>query len=686
VDPDIFRYLTKKIRSSFSWCGNHVDISTMIKKRTLTPILLLILSASIVQSEDWTYYGFDQGGTRFSPLQQIDRSNVTNLEVAWTHRYGDLPRYADRSQFAGYHTTPILLPAAAGRSLVLCTPFSRVIALDPATGKERWNHAPELDLPEIPTRLKCLGVAYWQDSQATQGQSCAHRIIFGTHDRRIIAVDATTGTLCPGFGDSGQVDVNPLIAAATPAHPDPAGTTFSAPPVIVNGVVVIGNINNMKNQFANAPSGAIRAFDARSGKFLWSFDPVPRNADDPQAKNWTPGALATTGGGNAWTVLSADEERDLVFIPTSSASPNFFGGTRPGDNRYANSVVALQAATGEVAWHFQHIHHDVWDWDTPAAPMLVDITRDGQTIPAVVQLTKQGYVFVLHRDTGVPLFEVVERPVPTDGVPGEVLSPTQPFPVKPPALMKTGIEPEDAWGLTFWDRGKCREQIETARHGDIFTPPSTKGWIMYPSTAGGPNWGGGAFDPGRNLVVTNVSKVGLWLRLLPQTEIDPTAPFDAAAGAPMGPPAPIRGTDYALEQRIFLSPIYNPCTPPPWSSLVAVDVAEGSIAWDVPLGTIEKLSPVPIPLKWGSPNAGGPIITAGGLVFIGATADHTFRAFDIDSGDEIWVTETPSASHSTPMTYTADGRQFVVIASGGHMFINPGAIDDWLVAYALPID
>jgi quinoprotein glucose dehydrogenase len=647
-------------------------------------LLITLLLPALASAQGWPYYGFDAGGSRFSPSQQINRENVSELSLAWSYRHGDLEHYPDRRRFAGFHATPILLPEEAGGSLVFCTPFNRIIALDPITGKERWNHDPEIELSEIPTRLKCLGVAYWKDPEAADDAACAHRLISGTHDRRIIAVDARTGASCRAFGNNGAVDVNPLIAATKPAQPDTAGTTFSAPPVIVNGVIVIGNINNMKNQYASAPSGAIRAFDARTGEFRWRFDPVPRNPGDPQAANWNAEALDITGGANAWSLLSVDEERDMVFIPTSSAAPNFFGGTRPGDNRYATSVVALRGTTGEVIWHFQTVHHDVWDWDLPSAPILVDITRDGEKIPVVVVLTKQGFVFVFHRETGESLFEIEERPVPTDGVAGEILSPTQPFPVKPPPLMKQGIYPDDAWGLTFWDRGKCREEIENARHGDIFTPPSMKGWLMNPSTGGGPNWGGGAFDPQRNLIVTDVSHVALWLRLLPQSEVEPAAAFDASAGAPMGPPAIIQGTDYAIEQRIFLSPMFNPCTAPPWSTLVAVDVAAGEIAWEVPLGTIEHLSPIPVPLKWGSPLAGGPIVTAGGLVFIGATADHKLRAFDIETGEELWSIETPSASHATPMTYEADGRQFIVIASGGHMFINPGSIDDWLVAYALP--
>jgi quinoprotein glucose dehydrogenase len=660
-----------------------------MKKMYLKPVFsvfVFLLAASPAHSQDWSYYGLDQGGTRYSPLTQINRENIDKLELAWSHRHGDLERFPDRKAFAGYHATPILLPEAAGRSLVSCTPFSRIFALDPTTGEERWSHDPKIEFTEIPVRLKCLGVAYWNDPDANQADLCAHRIIAGTHDRRIIAIDARTGKACAGFGDGGEVDVNPLIAATQPAQDDRSGTTFSAPPVIVNGVIVVGNINNMKNQYVSAPSGAIRAFDVRTGEHLWQFDPIPRNANDPQARNWDAKSLAITGGANAWSMLTVDEARDLVFIPTSSAAPNFYGGTRPGDNRYANSVVALRGATGEVAWHFQTIHHDVWDWDLPNAPMLVDITRGEESVPAVVLLTKQALVFVLHRDTGEPLFPVEERPVPTDGVPGEILSPTQPFPTKPPPLMKTSISPDDAWGLTFWDRGKCREMIQNARHGELFTPPGLDagGWIMSPSTGGGANWGGGAFDPTRNLVVTSVSNVPMWLRLLPQSEVDPATAFDSAAGAPMGPPAIIQGTDYAIEQRVFLSPIFNPCVAPPWSSLVAVDIAAGEIAWSVPLGTIEHLSPVPIPLKWGSPLAGGPILTASGLVFIGATADHRLRAFDIRSGEEIWEIETPSASHATPMTYAIDGRQYVVIASGSHMFINAKAIDDWLVAYALP--
>ena len=653
-----------------------------LKAQSVSAAVLLLLAVP-GWGQDWSSYGLDPGGSRFSPLAQINRDNVNQLELAWSFRHGDLKRNPDRKAFAAFHATPILVPEAAGRSLIFCTPFHRVIALNPATGERRWSFDPEVSYGSFPTRLKCLGVAYWHDQQASDNTACAHRVYVGTSDRRLIALDARSGQACKDFGVNGQVDVNPLIKATPPVPENLWGIVFSAPPVVVNGVVVIGGINNMKNQYVSAANGSIRAFDGRTGALRWSFDPIPHDPSDPEFGNWETGSLARTGGANVWSLLSVDQDRDLVFLPTASASPNFYGGTRPGDNRYANSLVALRGSTGEVVWHFQTIHHDVWDWDLPAQPILVDVTRDGQKIPVVVQLTKPGMVFVFHRETGEPFFPVEERSVPTDGVPGEVLSPTQPFPVRPPLLMKTGITPDDAWGMTLLDRGACRDMIAGSRYGEIFTPPSTDGWIMYPGTGGGMNWGGGAFDPDRNLLITSVSQVGMWLKLMSATDAELNAPFDPSVGAPMGPKAPIRGTPYALKQGILLSPVFMPCTAPPWSSLVGVDLEAGQISWSVPLGVIDKMARMPLPMKWGTPTAGGPIVSAGGLVFVGSTADRRFRAFDIDTGDELWVTEIPKSAHATPMTYEVDGRQFVVIAAGGHMFIDATEIDDYLLAYAL---
>ncbi|MBL8224680.1 MAG: pyrroloquinoline quinone-dependent dehydrogenase [Chromatiales bacterium] len=637
------------------------------RRGLLLASLLGAATIGVAADGGWPAVGGDAGGMRYSPLDQVTPRNVWQLRRAWTWRHGDLDRFPDRRPFAGFHATPILLPETAGGALVVCTPFNRVVALDPATGAERWQFDPKIQLASAPQRLKCLGVTYWEDTEAPADAACRHRLFSGTNDRRILALDALTGTPCPGFGAGGIVDAWPLFAATEPAPADPWEVQFSAPPVVAAGVLVIGHINNAKNQKARAAAGAIRGFDARTGALRWTFDPS-----------------AGVGGANAWSLLSVDEQRGLVFVPTSSASPNWYGGTRPGNNGYANSVVALRADDGTVAWSFQHIHHDVWDWDTPSQPMLVEFPVGGRKVPAVVVLTKQSLVFVLDRQTGRPLVPIEERAVPTDGVAGEQLSPTQPFPVRPPPLMSTRLTPDDAFGLTFLDEAACRQTITGARHGDIYTPPSTTGWIMYPGSAGGMNWGGGAFDPVTGLLVTPLSRIGLYLKLVPQEQVPEAAGFDPTRGAPMGPPAAIAGTPWAIEQRLLLGPTMIPCTKPPWATLVGVDLAAGEIRWTVPLGNISKLSPLSLPLDWGAPISGGPIATGGGLTFIGATGDARLRAFETATGKEVWSTALPASAHANPMTYLADGRQFIVVAAGGHMFINAAGIDDQLVAYAIP--
>ncbi len=639
----------------------------------------------------WLHYGGDAGGTHYSPLRQVDRSNVGQLELAWSYRTGELDAHPERRRFASFHATPLMLPAAAGGSLVFCTPFNRIIALDPATGEERWAYDSELELGPIGTRYNCRGIAYWADPVAPEGAACAHRLFMGTGDLRLIAVDARDGKPCAGFGASGEVDVRPLVLAEAeakarrigrPANYRHGDVQFPSPPLVAGDVVLLGSANNTKFRRNDGPSGAVRAFDLRTGELRWTFDPVPRNPGDPQAANWTPEALAVTGAANVWSMMSYDAARGLVFLPTASASPDFYGGTRPGDNRYANSVVALRADTGEVAWHYQVVHHDVWDIDMPAQPILADIRREGRALASVVQLTKMGMIFVFDRVTGEPLFPIEERPVPQDGVPGERLSPTQPFPVRPPPLVTPGLTPNAAWGFTFFDRGKCREMIAAGRSGEYYTPPSRAGTIVFPGM-GVNNWGGGAFDPDRSLLVVPVNRAPTVMQLIPVDEVDPELLNNPMAGL-MGIPGRLDGTPYAQVFKPLLSPLFSPCNAPPWGELVAVDLAEGSIRWRVTLGVLDKLMPVPVPLRWGTPTAGGPIATAGGLIFIGATMDERFRAFDIDTGEQLWETATPTSSMATPMTYEVGGRQFIVIASGGHMWQYAFKIEDYLVAYALP--
>lgn len=665
---------------------------SVILKLALLSLLVAFSGAAAAQSDftGWPDHGGDRGGSRYSSLAQINQDNVNLLEIAWSYRTGDGEGPVRPGGSYGLQGTPILLPEEAGGLLVLCSAFNRVIALDPVTGAERWSFDPEVVRGQPETQYKCRGVAQWLDQQAadsadssTQPGVCISRVFLVTYDQRLYALDGRTGTPCPDFGEAGRVSLTPFIDSSKPSTDTPSVLTYM-PPVIVSDTVIIGSSVGAKFKRADSPSGAIRAFDARSGDFKWMFDPVPRNPGDPEAANWAPRSLIRTGGANVWTLMSVDTERDMVFLPTSSASPNYYGGTRPGDNRYANSIVALRASTGELIWHYQIVHHDVWDWDLASQPLLVDISRDEETLPAVVQLTKHGLVFVFHRETGDPLFPIEERPVPTDGVPGEVLSPTQPFPTAPPPLTAQGITPDDAWGFTFYDEGACRKMIEGLRYGEIFTPPSTQGTIIMPGMVS--NWGSGAFEPGRNLLITNPQSIPGYVRLVPNVDVDPGRAEAPMAGLPGGPPGYIVGTPYAIERgtpQIF-SPFGAPCTKPPWYTLTAVDLDRGTIKWSVPLGTLDTLMPVPMPLALGAPGIGGPIVTAGGLIFIGATADEKFRAFDIDTGKELWKVSIPTAAMATPMTYMADGRQYVVISAGGHHAYYRQKASDRILAFALP--
>ena len=617
----------------------------------------------------WPHYGGDAGGSRHSTAAAITPENVTDLRQAWVYRTGDMVSRAEDMKHTAFEATPILFEG----SLIFCSPFNEVIALDPGTGEQKWRFDPEVATGYRPgNQFVCRGVTPWVDGAATAGAGCAKRIFMGTVDARVIALDARTGEPCSAFGENGVVQIDPGMELQWPGE-----FQITSPPSVAGGVVVIGSAIS-DNRRVDAPKGTVRAFDARSGKPVWEFNPITRGAED-HPTSWPRGGVAArTGHANVWAPIAADEARGLFFLPTSSPSPDFFGGARAGDNLYANSVVALEAATGKVRWHFQTVHHDVWDYDLPAQPSLVTLTRDGAPLDAVVQVTKTGFVFVLDRETGKPIFEVEERPVPQDGAAGEFLSPTQPVPVAPPPLVPQHLTAEDAWGLTFWDRNACREKIAAARSEGLYTPPSAQGTIMFPFTGGGANWGGAAFDPATQKLYINTSRAAHLITLIPSENYE--AARAAEPNEEISPQAPTR---WAVKRELLLSPFDLPCNPPPWGMLTAVDLSTGTIAWESVLGTVRDLAPVPVPLKWGTPNFGGPIVTAGGVVFISATMDDYLRAFDAASGEELWRGRLPAGGQATPMTYEWEGRQYVVIAAGGHARAGT-KLGDFVIAYALP--
>ena len=636
--------------------------------------VLILGSLNSVNAGDWPVHSGDKKGTRYSLLKQITPDNVDELEVAWRYRTGEKER---RGEKAFEQSKDQSIPLLVAGNLIICTPFNRIIALDPASGNERWVFDPDIPLDLVePTTYGCRGVAYWRDENSTDEAPCHERLLFGTNDLRMFAIDAKTGKRCREFGDGGVVDLPPSKPELYRGE-----VQYAFPPIVINGVVVLGSTIG-DNQRIDTPSGKVQALSAKTGEKLWEFEPIPRSAADPAFATWGNNSALINGSANVWSNMAADEGRDMVFLPVSTPAPDNYGGTRPGNNEYANSLVALKGSTGEMIWHYQILHHTIWDYDLAPQPLLVDLPRDGEMVPVVVQNTKQGLIFIFHRETGEPFFPVEERPVPQGDVPGEWYSPTQPFPTKPPPLIKTTVTPDDMWGFTFWDKGKCREMLENLRYGDLYTPPSLQGSVISPWTGGGANWGGPAFDPERGLMIINTSRVMKVSKLVTMEEADKDTGGD---GFHYGPAEKMYGTPYAIKDQLFVSPWGAPCNKPPWGGLTAVDLAEGTIKWDVPLGSIEDHLPLPIPWNLGMPNIGGPIITAGGLIFIAATMDQNFRAFDIDTGEELWRDKLPATTMTTPVTYQVDGRQYIAVVSGGHGEV-PSVRGDYVLAYALPVE
>ena len=645
-------------------------------------IVLAVLSVVALEGAqprelNWSANGRDVEGTRYLPAAEINRETVARLDVAWTYRTGETgPKFATTKP-TSFEATPLVLDG----TMFVGTPLGRVIALDAATGHERWTFDPGVarDIPygDFASR----GVSAWVDATAPVDAPCRLRIFVATPDATLIALDGRTGQRCRSFGTAGMVD---LKAGLRIPPFEPQAYSITSPPLVVNGLVISGS-SVADNSRTDLPSGEIRAYDARSGALRWSWDPIPQNPADPAFSQWRGAMAHKTGGANAWSILAADPQRDLVFVPTGSAAPDYYGALRLGDNRYANSIVALKATTGSVVWAFQTVHHDLWDYDNASPPALVTL-RDRGNVPAVLQANKNGMLYVLNRETGAPVFPVEERPVPASDIPGEEASRTQPFTTLTPPLSPHRFTIDDVWGVSDADREACRGALRGLRNDGIFTPPSLRGTLVMPSNIGGAHWGGVAIDPVREIAVVPVNRLAAMVQLIPRAgfELKKAREEEQRLGDDYEYNF-MHGTPYVMRRRLLLSPSKLPCTPPPFGSLVAVDLKTGRMLWDVPLGSLAGFLPPELaaqaPASWGSPNLGGPIATAGGLVFIGAALDRRLHAFDIDTGRALWSGALPASAKATPMSYRlGSGEQFVAVSAGGGGAWGAG---DYVIAFRL---
>jgi len=598
--------------------------------------------------------------------------------VAWRFHTGEgAPQFK-----AGAPTALEVTPLVFRGVMYLSTPLGRVFALDPITGVERWRFDPQIDRMIGFGDFANRGVALWLDSAAAPGAVCSLRVFVATIDTRLIALDAATGFPCPGFGEHGTVQLRNGLR-----NPPTFASEYeeTSPPTVANGVVVVGSAVADNNRI-DAASGEVRGFDARTGALRWTWDPVPQNPADPASRTWIGSNAHRTGAANAWSIFASDPARDLVIIPTSSPSVDYYGGERIGYNRYGNSVVAIKASTGRMVWDFQTVHHDLWDYDNASPPALVDVEIGGRRIPAVLQATKTGQLFVLDRETGKPVFPVAEALVPASDVPGEDNSSNQILSSGLPPLSPQGLGLDDVWGPTGPDRAACRARFKELRNDGTFTPPSTRGSLIIPSNVGGAHWGGVAYDPDNEVVVIPTNRIAAVITLIPRAQFEGHHEMEMGQERIGTEYAMMHGTPYVLKRELFVGPSNAPCTPPPFGSLVAIDLRTRDVKWSVPLGTSEGLDKIGIrvpPDIPGTLNLGGPITTAGGLVFIGATLDRYFRAFDVTNGRELWRAALPAGGKATPMTYLgADGRQYVVIAAGGDG--KAWGWSDEVVAFALP--
>lgn len=637
----------------------------------LTGALCIAAPAKDPAAGDWPNYGRTAGGDRHSPLKQITRENVASLQLAWEYKTGEAA--IETGNPTALEATPLVIDGV----MYLSSPLGKIVALDPLSGKPIWTR-------EIPVQHKryfgdwvSRGVSYWKDSKARRGAACAERIVVGVIDARLVQLDARDGSFCRSFGKDGTVN---LLEGLRNSQSYVDEYEQTSPPAIINDMIVVGSAVGDNNSTVGS-SGEVRGFDARTGALRWTWYPVPQDPKDPAYGTWQGPDAHRTGGANTWSIIGADPKRGLVFLPTTSPAVDYYGVTRLGDNRYANSLVALHAATGKMAWHFQTVHHDLWDYDNAAPPALVTLPNGRD---AVLQGTKTAQLFAFDRASGEPLFPVSEVPAPKSDIPGEIVSPTQPV-----SSLWNGIRTlteKDIWGATPEDLAECRARFATLRYDGPFTPPSEKGSVLLPANIGGSHWGGIAYDSDRGIAIIPNNRLAAVVKLIPR-ETWKVMKEKLTSGERVGKEfTDMKGTPYIMQREVWLSSKRSPCTAPPFGNLTAVSLTTGKTLWDVPLGTGEgtdKIGLPPLPADGGMVNLGGAITTAGGVVFIGATLDAYVRAFDVETGKELWKYKLPAGGKATPMTYLGkDGRQYVVISAGGDGKAWGKA--DSVMAFALP--
>jgi quinoprotein glucose dehydrogenase len=632
-----------------------------------------------IPAADWPAYGGSDMALRYSQLDQINRGNVKNLVKVWTFHTGDLPDKETNGEYSP-ETTPIKV----GDWLYLCSAKNKLIGLNAATGKAIWEYDPKVPDDAVPYGATCRGVAYYRNASAAPDELCAERIVEGTLDARLIEVDAATGAPCPGFGDNGEVDLWRGIGKRVPGW---YGNV--AAPTIVRGVIIMGG-QVQDGQAEDAPSGVIRGYNALTGKLDWAWDMCqPDLTGEPP-----PGQTYTRGTPNMWTSAAGDEALGYVYVPLGNSSVDYYGANRkPCENEYNSSLVAIDVTTGKPVWRFQTVHYDIWDYDLGSQPTLVDVEVKGAAVPAVVLASKQGQIYVLDRRTGQSLFPVEDRAVPAGGIEAARLSSTQPFSGFH-SVTKPRLTEKDMWGMSPLDQLWCRIQFRQASYKGMYTPPTVNQWYLeYPGYNGGSDWGSVAADPKRGILVVNYNNMANHARLIPRKEADKKGLKPIYEPHKKPPAGPIEyhvqtGAPYAWEDNAgWRQQTGLLCSQPPYGGLTAIDLGTGKTLWDRPLGDARMNGPWGIhsglPFTIGTPNNGGAAVTAGGLIFIAASTDNLIRAIDIDTGKELWSASLPAGGQATPMTFEANGRQFVALMPGGHHFMHTG-VSDQLIAWALP--